>query len=180
MQDFFNPHYIPIISSTEDLDDRRPGKTIEWNNGYDLLMWYVAAAEKLIMTKILVKLKGTFKIRLFEGQDWVVHKPVHVAPSGGELIRQPPAGRSLSQASTSSTTAGLAHPSHAVPKSVRFNESVFNELTAVPAAKPSTISSASSTSSSRPRVPYQHDHYLSKKPLFDQPKLSSTSAPTKV
>jgi hypothetical protein len=39
-----------------------------------------AAEEKSLNTKMVMKLKGTFKIRLFEGADWARRTPVTVSP----------------------------------------------------------------------------------------------------
>jgi hypothetical protein len=112
------PHYIPLVSRSEDLDDNRPGEgavTLAPISGVCVLLCllfapapvtsattqkccrldalsdliltiYVvvltAAEEKSLNTKMVMKLKGTFKIRLFEGTDWTRRAPVIVGPGG--------------------------------------------------------------------------------------------------
>jgi hypothetical protein len=43
---------------------------------------FTSAEEKSLNTKMVMKLKGTFKIRLFEGTDWALRAPV-IGNAGG-------------------------------------------------------------------------------------------------
>lgn len=105
------PHYIPVVSRTEDLDDHRP------------------AEEQTLQSKMLMKLKGTFKIRLFQGSDW--HRASKTLPASADITTDTTALKASGEPSREEALSSSA--AAATGKSVRFKkEDLLRDLTAPP------------------------------------------------
>jgi hypothetical protein len=147
---FFNPHYIPIIAADEDLDDRRP------------------ADEKVVRTKILVKMRATFKVRLFEGGDWMYPSTRHhvsavrsAVEKQAELVvpSHPSIGRLRQQ----------QQQQQQLNKSVRFTDVKRNMDKS---ATPSVILGQSGAASVMRAADGAKEPKKTQKPLFDDHKVS--------
>jgi hypothetical protein len=112
-----------------------------------------AAEEKSLSTKMLMKLKGTFKIRLFEGCDW--QRSIKVPPSSDSSVGKDTSAREAPKTAGPAESEGIAGSGAA--KSVRFRkDELLKDLTAPVStgqgsrqhAPSGTRSSGSSTSGS--------------------------------
>eukprot|EP01032_Pedospumella_encystans_P008179 gene8179-9738_t len=120
------PHYIPVVSRTEDLDDHRPGE------------------EKSLHSKMLLKLRGTFKVRLFQGSDW----PENIKISSSGESNGNTKGTGASNSTTDSTVSGATGTASATNKNVRFRnkEDLLRDLTSSPASTSGSVGTVHSGS----------------------------------
>jgi hypothetical protein len=112
-----------------------------------------AAEEKSLNTKMVMKLKGTFKIRLFEGTDWTRLAPVIVSPGGDSAVGDKKVsgadgkgkGTVANKGDGAGTAAGVGAEG-GVGKAVRFRkDELLKDLTAPQTSSRPPLGATSST-----------------------------------
>ena len=177
-----------MVSRSEDLDDNRPGEILASHiHSYSIYCTYciyhtvpfllicnltmnacfaaVTAEEQSLPTKMLMKLKGTFKIRLFQGNDWRTspqqqaggYKAKDAADVDTMKKATGSGDKNMQQHSVSSTTAAVTDKGDGTGgsgggKSVRFcKEDLLRDLTTPPPATTAAAAATAKPSSSTHR-----------------------------
>jgi hypothetical protein len=128
-----------------------------------------------LTTKMLLKLRGTFKVRVFEGTDWRITAPAPAPASVGEPISSSSSTATVA-AAAAATSGGFVSGSKEKEKGVRFKkDDLLSDLMAPP-QKPSfsaamgprpTQSTAALSAARGPHQQPQSAIKRSSRPLFE-------------